>query len=238
MKLDILAFGAHPDDVELSAAGTIMKQIALGRTAGIVDMTQGELGSRGTVETRYSEAADASEILGIHYRTNLKMQDGFFENNAENRLKVIEQIRLTQPEILLINAPSDRHPDHGRAAQLVLEASFYAGLKMIECHVDGVALPAFRPKVVYHYIQDRYLEPTLVTEVSDYVERKIEAIKAYKTQFFDPNSTEPLTPISGPEFFDFIKGRMSEMGRKIGVNYAEGFIAARTIGVKDLFDLL
>ena len=238
MKLDILAFGAHPDDVELSAAGTLMKQIDKGRKVGIVDMTQGELGSRGTIETRYQEAASASDIMGIHYRTNLKMEDGYFENNAENRLKVIEQIRLTRPEILLINAPFDRHPDHGRAAQLVLEASFYAGLRMIKAEKDGVELEAYRPKAIYHYIQDRYVEPTFVTEVTPYVERKIDAINAYSTQFFNPDSNEPQTPISGADFLDFIKGRMAEMGRKIGVSYAEGFVAARTLGVDDVMDLI
>lgn len=238
MKLDILAFGAHPDDVELSAAGTLMKQIDKGRKVGIVDMTQGELGSRGTVETRYEEADKASKIMGIQYRTNLKMEDGFFENNAENRLKVIEQIRLTRPEVLLINAPSDRHPDHGRAAQLVLEASFYAGLRMIKVKSDGIELEAYRPKAVYHYIQDRYLEPSFVTEVTPYVERKLDAIMAYSTQFYNPDSDEPQTPISGKDFLDFIRGRMSEMGRKMGVTYAEGFIVARTIGVDDIMDLL
>ena len=237
MKLDILAFGAHPDDVELSAAGTLMKQIDMGRKIGIVDMTQGELGSRGTIETRYNEAAAASVILGLHYRTNLKMDDGFFENNAINRQKVIEQIRLTRPEVLLINAPSDRHPDHGRAAKLVLDAAFYAGLKMIKASFEGEELKAYRPRVIYHYIQDHYHEPTFVTEVTPYVDRKIESILAYSTQFYDPASTEPLTPISGPEFLNFIKGRMAEMGRKIGVDYAEGFIAARTLGVDDLMAL-
>ncbi len=239
MKLDILAFGAHPDDVELSAAGTLMKQISLGKVVGIVDMTQGELGSRGTIETRYEEAKLAQEIMGVHYRTNLKMRDGFFENSEENKLKVIAQIRFTRPDVILINAPFDRHPDHGRAAALLLDACFYSGLKMIHTvDEDGIEQLPHRPKTVYHYIQDRYVEPTFVTEVTPYVEKKIAAIQAYATQFYDPNNPAPNTPISGPDFLDFIKGRMSEMGRKIGVPYAEGFVAARTLGVDDLTMLI
>lgn len=238
MKLDILAFGAHPDDVELSAAGTIMKQISKGKKVGIVDLTQGELGSRGTVETRYEEAAKAAEIMGIHYRTNLKMRDGFFDLTEENKIKIIEQIRLTKPSLVLINAPSDRHPDHGRAAKLLTEACFYSGLRMIHTEIDGVEQECHRPSAVYHYIQDQYIEPTFVSEVTPFVERKIQAIQAYSTQFFNPESKEPQTPISGADFLTFIHGRMAEMGRKIGVNYAEGFVATRTIGVDDLMDLI
>lgn len=237
MKLDILAFAAHPDDVELSASGTLMKHIAQGKKVGIVDLTQGELGSRGTIETRYAEASDASKIMGIHYRENLKMRDGFFEMSEENMLKIIQQIRKTQPSIVLANAISDRHPDHGRASKLVSEACFYAGLVKIETELDGEIQLVHRPKVVYHYIQDRYLKPDFVVDVSEFVEAKIEAIKAFKTQFYDPESNEPNTPISGKDFLDFIKSRMRELARPIGADYAEGFKVERFLGVNDLFDL-
>lgn len=238
MKLDILAFAAHPDDVELSASGTLMKHIARGKKVGIVDLTQGELGSRGTIETRYTEASDASRIMGIHYRENLKMRDGFFEMSEENILKIIQQIRKTQPSIVLANAISDRHPDHGRASKLVSEACFYSGLVKIETELDRVKQVAHRPKVVYHYIQDRYLKPDFVVDVSEFVDAKIEAIKAFKTQFYDPESNEPNTPISGKDFLDFIKSRMRELGRPIGADYAEGFKVERFLGVNDLFDLI
>lgn len=238
MKLDILAFAAHPDDVELSASGTLMKHIARGKKVGIVDLTQGELGSRGTIETRYTEANDASRIMGIHYRENLKMRDGFFEMSEENILKIIQQIRKTQPSIVLANAISDRHPDHGRASKLVSEACFYAGLVKIETELDGVMQVPHRPKVVYHYIQDRYLKPDFVVDVSEFVDAKIEAIKAFKTQFYDPESNEPNTPISGKDFLDFIKSRMRELGRPISSDYAEGFKVERFLGVNDLFDLI
>lgn len=237
MKLDILVFAAHPDDVELSASGTIMKHIAQGKKVGVVDLTEGQLGSRGTVQTRYEEAEAASKIMGIHYRKNLQLEDGFFEINARNKELIIEQVRLCQPEIVLCNAIEDRHPDHGRAAQLVAEACFYAGLRKIETTYNGIQQVAHRPKAVYHYIQDEYIKPDFVVDVTEYVERKIEVIKAYKTQFYDPNSTEPQTPISGAEFFDFIKGRMLQFGRPIGAQYAEGFTASRFIGVDNLFDL-
>lgn len=237
MKLDILAFAAHPDDIELSASGTLMKHIAHGKKVGIVDLTQGELGSRGTIQTRYDEANEASKIMGVSYRTNLKMRDGFFEISEENSLAIIKEIRKCQPEIVLINAIDDRHPDHGRASKLVSEACFYAGLVKVETLLDGTPQQAYRPKAAYHYIQDRYIKPDFVVDVSEFVDRKIEAIKAFKTQFYDPTSNEPTTPISGEDFFDFIKSRMKEFGRPIGAEYAEGFTAERFIGVNDLFDL-
>lgn len=236
-KLDILAFGAHPDDVELSAAGTLIQQIKKGNTAGLVDLTQGELGSRGTIETRYSEAAAAAEILGIKERVNLKMADGFFEHSKENLLLVVEQIRRYQPKIVLCNAFSDRHPDHGKGSKLVSEACFLAGLRKISTSWEGEEQAAFRPQFVYHYIQDRYMKPDFVVDVTDVIKQKFDAIKAYKTQFWDPNSSEPKTPISGEEFFEFLRGRMSEYGRNIGVQYAEGFCVERVLGVDDLFDL-
>lgn len=237
MKLDILVFAAHPDDAELSVSGTIMKHIASGKKVGIVDLTEGQLGSRGTVETRYEEANEASKILGIQYRKNLQMEDGYFEINAINKELIIEQVRLCQPDVVLCNAIEDRHPDHGRAAKLVAEACFYAGLRKIETFYEGENQHAFRPKAVYHYIQDEYIKPDFVIDVTQYLDRKIEAIKAYKTQFYDPDSKEPQTPISGEEFFDFIKSRMMQYGRPIGVKYAEGFTVNRFIGVNNLFDL-
>jgi bacillithiol biosynthesis deacetylase BshB1 len=237
MKLDILAFGAHPDDVELSAAGTIMRHIEQGYTVGIVDLTQGELGSRGTIETRYEEAKDASEILGVNVRVNLKMADGFFMHNEENLKLVIEQIRRFQPSIVLCNAISDRHPDHAKGSNLVSEACFLAGLRRIETVWEGEVQHAFRPNAVYHYIQDREVKPDFSVDITPYVERKFEAIRAYKTQFYDPNSKEPITPISGAEFFEFIRGRMAQYGRSIGANYAEGFTVERVPGISNLFDL-
>lgn len=237
MKVDILAFGAHPDDVELSASGTILKSIQQGKKVAIVDLTQGELGSRGTIETRYAEAADAATILGIEARVNLKMEDGFFQHSPENLLKIVEQIRYFKPRIVLANAIQDRHPDHPKGSKLVSEACFLAGLRKIESSFNGEIQEAFRPEVVYHYIQDRYSKPDFVMDVTEFVEQKFDSIRAYKTQFFDPNSTEPQTPISGKEFFEFLRGRMAEFGRQIGVQYGEGFTVERLIGVDDLFDL-
>jgi bacillithiol biosynthesis deacetylase BshB1 len=237
MKLDILAFGAHPDDVELSAAGTLLHYAAQGKTIGIVDLTEGELGTRGTVESRYEEAAAAAKILGVRHRANLRLPDGFFENNQAAKLQIIEQIRLHQPQIILANALSDRHPDHARAGHMVAEACFLAGLRKIHTVHQGVAQQAYRPKLVLHYIQDYLQTPTFVQDVTPFVAQKIEAVKAYKTQFFDPNSSEPNTPISGELFFDFLKGRMLEMGRPAGYNYAEGFVVNRWFGLKDIFSL-
>ena len=237
MQLSILAFGVHPDDVELSCSGTLMKHIALGNTVGIIDLTQGELGSRGTAQTRSEEAKEASRIMGVSIRENLCMPDGFFDLSEQNKRLIIEQIRRFRPEIVLCNAVSDRHPDHGRAAQLVSEACFLAGLRKIDTQFDGKQQEAFRPRVIYHYIQDVYLKPDFVVDVTDFVDRKIQAIRAYKTQFYDPESIEPATPISGKEFFDFITGKMRQFGRPIGAEFAEGFTVEREIGVQDLFDL-
>ena len=236
--MDSLAFAAHPDDVELSCSGTIMKAISQGKQVGVIDLTQGELGSRGTIETRYAEAGEASTIMGLSIRENLKMADGFFAINEENKRLIIQMIRKYRPQIVLANAIEDRHPDHGRAAKLVSEACFLAGLRKIETVLDGQIQEAYRPKAVYHYIQDHYIKPDFVVDVTEFVDRKIEAIKAYKTQFYDPNSNEPETPISGAEFFDFIKGRMLQFGRPIGVRYGEGFTVEREIGVEDLCDLM
>lgn len=238
MKLDILAIAAHPDDVELSASGTLMRYVSEGKKVGIIDLTEGELGTRGTVETRYAETAEASKIMGLSARENLRMADGFFEDNAENKRLIIEQIRKYQPEIVLANSVTDRHPDHGRAGKLIEDACFLAGLRKIETDLDGVEQLPHRPRLVAHYIQDFYLEPSFVIDVTPFVDRKIEVIKAFKTQFYDPNSPEPNTPISGEEFFDFIKGRMLNMGRPAGIKYAEGFTVSRVFGVKDLFDVI
>lgn len=236
-QIDVIAIGAHPDDVELSAAGTLLKHRALGYTTGIIDLTQGELGSRGTKETRYEEAADASKILGLSDRVNLKMADGFFEHSEENLRLIIEQIRRFKPQIVLLNAVSDRHPDHGKGSKLASEACFLAGLRRIETSWDGQPQEAHRPKAVYHYIQDRYLKPDFVIDVTEFVEQKFDSIKAYKTQFWDPSSSEPKTPISGEEFFEFLRGRMAEFGRSIGVRYAEGYTVERTLGIDSLFQL-
>ena len=237
MKLDILAFGAHPDDVELSAAGTLMHYAAQGKTIGIVDLTEGELGTRGTVESRYEEAAAAAAILGVQHRCNLRLADGFFENNQAAKLQMIEQIRLHQPQIVLANALADRHPDHARAGHMVAEACFLAGLRKIETSHNGIPQTSHRPKLVLHYIQDYIQTPSFVQDVSPYLDQKITAIKAYRTQFFDPNSAEPNTPISGELFFDFLKGRMLEMGRPAGYNYAEGFVVNRWFGIDDIFSI-
>ena len=237
IKLDILAFGAHPDDVELSASGTILKHIAKGKSVGIVDLTQGEMGSRGTIDTRYEEAHNSAKILGVTYRHNLKMEDGYLENSKENLLKIVEQIRLLKPDIVLANAIEDRHPDHAKGSKLVSEACFLAGLIKVETEFNGIKQEAHRPKAVYHYIQDRYIKPDFVIDITEFYDQKMQSILAYKTQFFNPNQDGPKTPISGQDFLDFLSGRMSEMGRAIGVRYAEGFTVERTIGVDDLYQL-
>jgi bacillithiol biosynthesis deacetylase BshB1 len=237
MKLDILAVGVHPDDVELSCAGTLLKAMQSGRKAGILDLTRGELGTRGTAEIRMKEAAAAAEILGISVRDNLGMADGFFKNDPEHQLRIIEKIRQYQPEIVLCNAITDRHPDHGRASQLVSEACFYAGLRKVETTLDGKPQEAWRPKVVYHYIQDRNLKPDFIVDVSDFAEKKLESILAYASQFYQPGSNEPVTPISSKEFLQINRNRMMIWGREINVLYGEGFTVERAIGVRDLFDL-
>lgn len=237
MKVDILAFAAHPDDIELSASGTIIKHIKMGKTVAIVDLTQGELGSRGTIETRYSEAKEAGEIMNLSARVNLKMADGFFENTLENKLKIIEQIRFFEPKIVLANATSDRHPDHGRASLLVKEACFLSGLRKIDTEYNGIKQSHWRPKSVYYYIQDRYMTPDFIVDISDEVVEKIKSIQAYKTQFFNGADTGPKTPISGEDFFEFLKGRWREYGRTIGAEYGEGYTVDRTIGINDITEL-
>ncbi len=225
MKLDILVMAAHPDDAELSCAGTILKHIAAGKKVGIVDFTRGELGTRGTPEIRLQESADATKILGLHARENLGIRDGFFRNDEETQLKLIEVIRKYQPDIVLANALEDRHPDHGKGAQLAIDACFLSGLRQIKTG----DLPAWRPAQVYHYIQDRYLEPDFVVDISANWDQKEAAIRAFKSQFFDPNSAEPASYISSPDFLNFIQARAMEMGHKIGVKYGEGFQSQKTL---------
>jgi bacillithiol biosynthesis deacetylase BshB1 len=237
MKLDILAFAAHPDDVELAASGTVAAHIAKGYKVGIIDLTQGELGTRGNAALRAEESAKASELLGIHVRENLHMRDGFFLNDEVHQLKIIECIRAYQPEMVLCNAINDRHIDHGRAAKLVADACFLSGLRKIETKRNGELQQAWRPKNVYHYIQDYYLKPDVVVDITPYFEQKMKSIKAYSSQFYNPDANEPETPISGSDFLHFIEARAREMGRIIGVTYAEGFNTARTPGVNDLFHL-
>jgi bacillithiol biosynthesis deacetylase BshB1 len=228
MKLDILVMAAHPDDAELSCAGTILKHIAEGKKVGIVDFTQGELGTRGTPEIRLKESADATIILGLHARENLGIRDGFFINDEETQLKLIEIIRKYQPEVVLANALEDRHPDHGKGAQLAIDACFLSGLRQIKTG----DLSAWRPKQVYHYIQDRYLEPDFVIDITAHWDQKEAAIRAFKSQFFDPNSVEPASYISSPDFLNFIQARAMEMGHKIGVKYGEGFQKQGPLEVK------
>ena len=238
MKLDIMAFGAHPDDVELSAAGTLINQVKLGHKCGIVDLTKGELGTRGTSDDRMKEAEIATQIMGIHVRENLGMSDGFFENDKENQLKIIEVIRKYQPEIILCNAITDRHIDHGRGSKLVSDAAFLSGLVKIETKNNGNPQEAWRPKAVYHYIQDRFLSPDFVVDISNSIQTKVDAIMAYRSQFYNPNSSEPETAISSKEFLEFLKGRWMEMGRPAGFQYAEGFTVERFPGINDLKNLV
>lgn len=237
MKIDILAIGVHPDDVELGCSGTIAKHIALGKKVGILDLTLGELGTRGSAELRTKEANAAAKILGVSFRTQLKMKDGFFENNEAHQKQIIEVIRKHQPEIILCNAVNDRHPDHGRSAKLASDACFYSGLIKIETTVDGKKQDAWRPKAVYHYIQDHYIHPDFVIDITDFMEVKHKAIMAFSSQFYDPKSGEPETPISSKAFLESMDAKTSLWGRAMGVPYAEGFTVDRYPGVNNLFDL-
>lgn len=237
MKLDILAVGVHPDDVELGCSGTILRHIAQGKKVGILDLTEGQLGSRGNPVLRLEEATNSAKILGIAVRENLGFDDGFFKNDKEHQLAIIKIIRKYKPEVVLCNAPKDRHPDHGRASQLVSEACFYSGLVKIETQINGEDQEYWRPKAVYHYIQDRYLQPDFVVDVSDYVDKKMEAILAFSSQFYNPDSNEPETPISSLEFLNFVKSRMEDFGRDAGYKYAEGYTTERVIGIRDILNI-
>ena len=237
MKLDILAFGAHPDDVELGCSGTIAKEVSLGKKVGIIDLTRGELGTRGSVEIRNSESAKASEILGVVVRENLDMRDGFFVNDEAHQLKVIEMIRKYQPEIVLCNAVKDRHSDHGKGSKLVSDACFLSGLRQIKTELNGEAQEAWRPKVVYHYIQWQNIEPDFVVDISEFMDKKMDSVLAYGSQFYDPNSKEPVSPITSKNFLDSVKYRAQDLGRLVGVEYAEGFTTERYLAVNSLGDL-
>lgn len=238
MKLDILAFAAHPDDIELTSSGTLLAHIAQGKKVGIVDLTRGELGTRGTPEIRAQEVLASNAILGIHARENLGMRDGFFVKDEAHLLKVIEMIRKYRPEIVLCNAESDRHIDHGRGADLVHDACFLSGLRKIETSHEGKVQEAWRPKATYHYIQDYYLEPDVIVDISAHFDTKMKSILAFSSQFYQPGSNEPATPISGQDFLDSVKARAIQFGRLIGTQYGEGFTVKRPVGTKSLTELL
>lgn len=238
MKLDILAFGAHPDDVELGCAATIAKEISQGKRVGIVDLTRGELGTRGSAELRDEEAAIAGEILGVSIRENLGFADGFFKNDKEHQLEIIKMIRKYQPEIVLCNAIDDRHIDHPKGSQLVSDACFLSGLLKIVTELDGAQQEKWRPKQVYHYIQWKNIEPDFVVDVTGFMDKKISSVMAYSSQFFDPKSNEPETPITSKNFTDSIEYRAKDLGRLIGVDFAEGFTSERYVAVENLSKLI
>jgi bacillithiol biosynthesis deacetylase BshB1 len=237
VKLDILAFGAHPDDVELGCSGTLAKEVSLGKKVGIIDLTRGELGTRGSVAIRNTESEKASAILGVQVRENLDMRDGFFTNDEAHQLRIIEMIRKYQPEIVLCNAIQDRHIDHGKGSQLVSDACFLSGLTKIETQYNGQQQAAWRPKVVYHYIQWQTITPDFVVDISEYMTHKMEAVQSYASQFYDPNSMEPVTPIASKNFLESIQYRAQDLGRLVGVTYAEGFTTERYVAVNSIGDL-
>ena len=238
MKLDILAFGAHPDDVELGAGGTIAKEVSLGKKVGIVDLTRGELGTRGSADLRDIEAANAAKILGVAVRENVRFADGFFTNDKKHQLEIIKMIRKYQPDIVLCNAIDDRHIDHPKGSKLVSDACFLSGLLKIETDIDGVSQEKWRPKQVYHYIQWKNIEPDFVVDVTGFMDKKEASVMAYSSQFFDPKSNEPETPITSKNFTDSINYRAKDLGRLIGVDYAEGFTSERYVAVENLSKLI
>jgi bacillithiol biosynthesis deacetylase BshB1 len=243
MKVDLLAIGVHPDDVELSCSGTLLRHIDQGKTVGLLDLTRGELGTRGNAEIRREEAARAAEMMGAKFRWNLDLADGFFTHDRASVIAITRVIRACRPEIVLANALSDRHPDHGRAAKLISDACFFSGLVKIETHDDqGRPQERWRPRAVYHYIQDNQLEPDFVVDISPYIDRKMELVLAFRSQFYNPAleefSQELNTPISGKDFLDFLRAKNAVFGRPAGFSFAEGFQVGRTPGVTDLFDLL
>ena len=238
MKLDILAFGAHPDDVELGAAATIAKEVSLGKKVGIIDLTQGELGTRGSKELRKTEALRAAKILGVTLRENLKFADGFFVNDKRHQLEVIKLIRKYKPEIVLCNAFEDRHIDHGKGSKLVSDACFLSGLEKIETEFEGEIQKKWRPKLIYHYLQWNNSKPDFVVDISNFMDIKMEAVLAYASQFYDPNSKESETPISSKNFTDSVNYRAKDLGRLIGVEYAEGFTVERLIAIASLDKLI
>ena len=238
MKLDILAFGAHPDDIELGCGGTIAKEVSLGKKVGIIDLTRGELGTRGSAEIRAAEAAAAAKILGISVRENLAFRDGFFVNDEAHQLEVIKMLRKYKPEIVLCNAIDDRHIDHGKGSKLVSDACFLSGLRRIVTNIDGVEQEPWRPKLVYHYIQWKNIEPDFVVDVTGFMDKKIDAVMAYSSQFYDPNSKEPVSPIASKNFLDSITYRAQDLGRLVFTDYAEGFTVERYLAVNSLSDLV
>ena len=238
MKLDILAIGAHPDDVELSCSGVLAKEASRGKKTGILDLTRGELGTRGSAEIRDQEAAAAAKILGLSVRENIALADGFFTNDKESQLRIIEIIRKYQPEIVLCNAIDDRHIDHGKGSKLASDACFLSGLKKIETRLDGKAQEAWRPKHVYHYIQWKNLQPDVVVDISGFMDVKMKSVLAYASQFYDPNNPDNNTPISSKNFQDSVKYRAQDLGRLIGTDYAEGFTVERYPAVDSIFDLI
>jgi len=237
MKLDILAFGAHPDDVELGCGGTLAKEISLGRKVGIIDLTQGELGTRGSVEIRKGESELASKILGISVRENLYMRDGFFSNDETHQMQVIKMIRKYRPNIVLCNAIRDRHIDHGKGSKLVSDSCFLSGLTKIETALDGENQDSWRPNHVYHYIQWEHIEPDFVVDISGFVDKKTDSILAYASQFYSENSQEPSTPIATKNFLESIHYRSRDLGRLVGVEFAEGFTVERYLAVNSFSDL-
>lgn len=237
MKLDILVLAAHPDDAELGCGGTIIKHIQAGKKVGVVDLTRGELGTRGNAQTRQQEATDSARILGLTVRENLDLPDGFFQNSKEHQLAVVRAIRKYEPDIVLANAVYDRHPDHGRGSDLAFEACFLAGLAKIQTSDNGVQQEAWRPSAVYHYIQSQFITPHFIVDISEQWDKKLESVRAFKTQFYDPSSKEPETYISNPGFLKMLEARAIECGHAIGVKYGEGFTSRRWIGVRSLGDI-
>lgn len=237
-KLHILAIAVHPDDVELGCAGTLIKHAQKGQKIGVVDLTRGELGTRGTPELRLEEAQDAAKLMGLTVRENAGMRDGFFKNDEEHQLKLVQYIRKYQPDIVIANALDDRHPDHGRAGKLIADACFLSGLRKIATTLDGNSQQAWRPKRVFHIIQDRIHTPDFMVDISDVFEQKMKAIQCYKSQFHDPNSDEPMTYIATQGFLDQIKYRDALMGKQIGKQYAEGYTSVNITGIEDLDSLL
>ena len=233
MKTDILAFGAHPDDVELGCGGTIAKMVSEGKKCVVVDLTRGELGTRGTDGTRKAEAADAARILGLSARENLGMKDGFLVNSEEYQMRIVKMIRKYRPEIVLANAIDDRHPDHAKGAKLVSDACFLSGLRKIETVEEGESQEVWRPKHVFHYIQWKDIKPEFVIDISEHLDKKLAACMAYKTQFYDPTSKEPETPITTKDFYESLTYRAQDLGRLSGVAYAEGFTSEKLIAMKN-----
>ena len=233
MKLDILAFGAHPDDIELGCSGTILKHLKKGLTIGVIDLTGGELGTRGTVETRNQESIQATKVLGVQLRENMGFKDGFFENNEKNKIELIKKIREYRPEIVLTNAPTDRHPDHGRASDLTIDACFLSGLEKIETGQD-----VWKPKHIYHYIQFNTILPDFVVDITEEMDKKLESVLCYKTQFYNPDSKESETIISSEDFLESVKYRARDLGRQSDCKYAEGFVSNQTLKINSLKDLI